>query len=343
MSSFFSRGSNSLTRSLIDLLAAGCPCCGPLPNHWAHHANHYHRRRSDPEWVQASRDLTNLIQRDAQENLPKSLRTQDIVEQHLRGLSEPERVFNLFFSDEAVRMWKKLFLSLSLFPYCLRYETIFTHQKPSVQFPVNGKRGCELGDVLVLIRDDVEERMSAMFWQAKMIEEWPPKTDTKQWELYTRWPEFEYGPKHGLRRRRDLRFPGPVGCAKYLLLDQPTRRVWSTVAMATSAVADIDEQISALFEGLDARPVSWTREAAKSDWDELIHDLIEYTAEAPLPSKQIGGVEGQRGTWANRLAALSDGDTDHSQLAREDFSDWGIPIIRIVGSVSDNDHGDLPH
>lgn len=319
----------------------GCGCCHPLHSleffHWiSRHpgfAKDFAHIIQSPEYDQFIRELAG--------HLPPPSQTADqIVLDLFDGKREPHRVHQLFFSDDAVKAWRKHFASLSPAPYRVTYDAVFVHQKPYVRF--SGGR-CELGDVLLLLVDSFDKRLYASFLQAKMFDEWPPNTDHAQWKLYTKWPTFEYTPAQGLREICKLRFPGPVGCAKYMILDESEKRLWLNNAVIESQALTMSEQIHRYFASDDIRPVAWSKQACASDWDRLIWNLIVHTATCQLPAGQVGGATGMRGTWI-RDNLVSRDVTNYYYFAPAsdfDFRPFAIPIIVIESGFSpDGDQRD---
>jgi hypothetical protein len=305
----------------------GCRRCHPL-----HSLEFFHWISRHPGFA---KDFAHIIQskeydqftRELAGHLSPALQSADqIVLDLFEGKREPHRVHQLFFSDDAVTAWRRHFASLSPAPYRVTYDAVFVHQKPYVRF--SGGR-CELGDVLLLLVDSFDKRLYAQFLQAKMFDEWPPNTNHAQWKLYTKWPEFKYTPRPGDEKTCDLRFPGPVGSAKYLLLDDFEKRVWLNNAVIGGAALTMSEQVTNYFAGHDVRPVSWVGEQKKNDWDRLIWDLIEYTAQCALPSRQVGGATGSRGTWIQDRLNFATGSN-----LKVDHPEWGISLIVVESGFS---------
>lgn len=314
-------------RAIGNLILPGCLCRHPLDSieffHWIDHhpgaMKDLVRSIQSPECARFVRELASHLS-------PPVTSADQIVSELFEGKREPHRVHQLFFSDDAVKAWQGLYAALSPAPYRVTYDAVFIHQKPYVRFS-SGR--CELGDVLVLLVDSFDQRLFAQFLQAKMFDEWPPNTDHAQWKLYTKWPEFKYTPQPRNEKTCDLRFPGPVGCAKYLLLDDYEKRVWLNNAVVGGGALTMAEQVSNYFSGQDIRPVSWAGDPKKNDWDRLIWDLIDHTAQCALPSRQVGGATGARGTWIQDRMNFA----DNSNL-REDYPEWGISLIVIESGFS---------
>ena len=275
-----------------------------------------------------------------------------IIKARWGGKAEPDIVYNLFFDPTSASDWTNF---LKGWTPALLYAAVFIHQRPYVRFnalastPVSatnpGIKRCELGDLLVVFTDTPALRRVAALFQAKMSTgTWPPTTpNPAQWELYTTWPTFSYNPNSPYpapgRQYRTLPFKGsddPSG--QYLKLTAPASGVAAAVdaseAFPRHAFIVWSRVINRLLNGAAGRDFSWTRTAARNDWDELIWDLLDYTWHQAKPGFPAGGAP-NRGVGAYLLAHRgiidsTDGHGPSDFPAPNEDSGWGIPVIHII-------------
>lgn len=105
---------------------------------------------------------------------------------------EPYLVAAIFRDQQVV---DALVQGLGAAGFRARVYSVFTHVRPKVRFNCPAERRCELGDAMVLYREQLapgHRRRQALVFQAK---EWDAsrrlvKTDSDQWSLYRYWPTF---------------------------------------------------------------------------------------------------------------------------------------------------------
>ena len=188
---------------------------------------------------------------------------------------------------------------------------VFCHQKPIVDLIPSSKRGCELGDILVVHIHHgagVTTRV-ALLLQAKISPSLAlslKSSELHQLRLYELWPTFRYRTPSSLRGRQRSILPQcrHLG-AQYLLIDggnptNPSTGLASgsvafplAVSMATNPLighASLDEELVKTLLGLSGRPFADRKGTGKLDgWSSMVWDLLELAAaKAAFRRRAIG-------------------------------------------------------
>lgn len=273
---------------------------------------------------------------------------------HGAGDDEPKTVHRTFLSQVAVSDWAKYFAGWSP---TLKYAVVFTHQRPRCTFKAPppssapaGSYSCELGDVLIVLTDNIASRRKAGLLQAKMAAGWPPGGKKDQWYLYTGWPDITYNPNSSSPAStsvtRSMPFSGgPSPSAQYLSLDLPAASAETNEAVSVPSPQSFSEFLDDFLNGSAGMTFSWDRKSAVDGWDQLVWDLLDYTWH------QATGTSASHGTMADRgqgvyFASPSDlalVQKIHSlpENGREipppwDFINlnerpgWGVPVVHLI-------------
>jgi hypothetical protein len=254
------------------------------------------------------------------------------MQSNLTGHTEPEIVYNLFFAARAVSDWQAFFSSLRP---TVSYGGVFTHQKPYVTFA--GKT-CELADLLIVFSDRRKQERTAVLYQAKMGRRWKQANKT-QWELLTTWPTIAYnpGPKAVSRTMPFAGLSNPA--ANYMLIQRAPPQVETAAAEPAFSACSLPNELLSVLERKSGRPFSWDRPSAQDDWDQLIWDLLDHTANAVTP---VASVKQPRGAGVLSLltnevfSPPENGDSEGDQPEEE----WGIPVIQLSSEGSDENSRD---
>jgi hypothetical protein len=275
-----------------------------------------------------------------------------IIKARWSGSSEPQHIYWLFFSANAVSDWIQY---MSKWRPTLRYAGIFVHQRPYCYFNPHGLSAitltsshschCELGDLLVVFTDNAARRRVATLCQAKMAGGgWPPiSPNPDQWELYTHWPAFRYTPRSPSGspgpQLRNLPFAGGNDpAAQYLELDSVPPSVATTQAISPAFWNVWDQTVNRILNGGAGRDFSWDRASAANDWDELIWDLLDYTHKCAIPVSVSGGSGGTRGVGTllkfSTFFDVTEGNGPVAAAPEGQDDGWGIPIIYLTQGES---------
>jgi hypothetical protein len=259
------------------------------------------RKLIDPEY----RNIYNAISSSVRKSLSNC--TQD----------EPQMVANLVYNlPHAIN---KIRFSGTLKLSC---SGIFIHATPKVtssNFPKDGKKSVELGDLLLLL-SDASDRKRAILLQAKKTSRLPIKPDNRsQHYLYAMQPHFTYIDSGLYLTGKQRRITGRDlynGC-KYLLINDTRKPLrinpkfmffGSTSPNQTSWVAQptwsnlshyhsFEEELFFFILGNAGKPYNPFPHGNNRNWDRVIHDLKEVIPTKPssLVSNSSAGTISTRG------------------------------------------------
>jgi hypothetical protein len=206
----------------------------------------------------------------------------------------------------------------------LRMTGVFCHGRPEVE---HGSNYCELGDVLfVHFHTDStgHEYQRSMLLQAKMSAS-PTLTvaskERHQLALYTEWGTFRYRrTARWLNGQTRQVIPAAAHAgAQYLLIDDRSpidprsglSGVPGTFPMGTAPAQlhlalrqSLGATLLQMLIGNDGRPFR-DRASARSDWDQVVWDLLQYGTQANFNQRRVG-IRGQpRAVSAIVQAALA--------------------------------------
>jgi hypothetical protein len=273
-----------------------------------------------------------------------------IIKAEWGGTTEPQIVYELFFSPTAVVKWTSY---MGRWKAPLLYVGVFIHQRPFCRFNKYGSSAitvtsaastyhCEIGDLLIVFTDKPARRRVAILLQAKMAGgAWPPVPPADQWELYTKWPTFRYNPRSPTggpgHRLCTQPFHGSDDWAgEYAELDDPAQTVHTTEALSTQAYKSFDDIVDGLLNGGAGRTFSYLQTATANDWDVLIWDLLTHTYACAVPASVTSGGTGTRGVgafleqypWVDTTNGHGPGLEPPLGVGPDDA--WGIPILHLL-------------
>lgn len=191
----------------------------------------------------------------------------------------------------------------------------FVHQNPIVHFE-NQKKGCELGDLLVLCRKvvDGEQRYNSALFQLKMAKNLVETPDNLiQLKLYTEWPIFTIGPKFDSNKCYDIEPKTVTPGAQYMFVVNPYFIYHD--ALFTHSIPEKNMPVDASYsfgsflwdfihwqKGL---PFADENYAATNKWSKLMWDIIARTNEVVFHRRNINkdGMLRQNGDFFQFLTA----------------------------------------
>lgn len=171
----------------------------------------------------------------------------------------------------------------------LRFGGCFIHGSPYVAF--KDKVSCELGDLLVLYREaqNGKERYNAALIQHKMAS--TNHIDEKQFDLYSSWPQFNFGHKvNSNKTQYDVNPKTIFSGAEYSYIhDQDSLRFTMSQPSLELNVNGVDLREGEAFEDYLADLVTWERgrevfsrvpgqSTILDAWSKLIWDVVEKTS-----------------------------------------------------------------
>ncbi len=205
--------------------------------------------------------------------------------------------------------------------YGVKVETVFIHKKPMVSFsyqtPKGSKGACELGDALVVYREQLrvgQKRTQAVLFQAKIWKgsgrRWVG-TDRHQLALYRHWPPFKIaGSPNG-----EIRLPpGDFGRVLGLVRTWNARdipRVSPRHPTQPGCIRDChprSETIGTLGRAIRGLVRFEVGEKVDGDWEEAVKDMIVRVAPASAGKTFPLGSRG--GSAERHSAAQESADPD---------------------------------
>lgn len=193
----------------------------------------------------------------------------------------------------------------------VKFGGCYIHQKPYVTTKVGGNI-CEAGDLLVLCRRTVENetRMNAALFQLKRAKHpyEPVQPDNKkQYDLYTRWPEFSIGRKFNSAMSRDIEPKAVTPGAQYMFIndfgltfyeydcigccsDCPTLFTHTIPypVMPNRRDHSFGRFLWCFIHWQTGRPIAPHEDLANDGWSRLIWDLIVRTKYAKISNINVG-------------------------------------------------------
>lgn len=187
----------------------------------------------------------------------------------------------------------------------------FVHQKPIVHFE-NQKKGCELGDLLVLCRKvvDGEQRYNSALFQLKMAKSVVETPDNLiQLKLYTEWPKFTIGPKFDSNKCYDIEPKAVTSGAQYMFVVNPYNHSFYHDALFTHSIPEknMPVDVSYSFGSFLWDFIHWQKGlpfavedlAATNAWSKLMWDVIARTNDVIFHRRNISndGIPRQNGDF----------------------------------------------
>ena len=193
----------------------------------------------------------------------------------------------------------------------------FVHQNPIVHFE-NQKKGCELGDLLVLCRKVVDggQRYNSALFQLKMAKNLVETPDNLiQLKLYTEWPKFTIGSIFDSNKCYDIEPKTVTPGAQYMFVVNPYIHSFCHNVLFTHSIPEknMPIDVSYSFGSFLWDFIHWQKGlpfadedfAATNEWSRLMWDVIARTNEVIFHRRNINkdGMLRQNGDFFQFLTA----------------------------------------
>ena len=193
----------------------------------------------------------------------------------------------------------------------------FVHQNPIVHFE-NQKKGCELGDLLVLCRKvvDGEQRYNSALFQLKMAKNLVETPDNLiQLKLYTEWPKFTIGSIFDSNKCYDIEPKTVTPGAQYMFVVNPYIHSFCHNVLFTHSIPEKNMPVDTCYsfgsflwdfihwqKGL---PFADEDYAVTNEWSRLMWYVIARTNEVIFHRRNINkdGMLRQNGDFFQFLTA----------------------------------------
>lgn len=193
----------------------------------------------------------------------------------------------------------------------VKYGGCYIHKSPQVSFTKGGR--CEAGDLLVLCRETIDEkvRYNAALFQLKTVDSayFKPSTDREllQYKLYTEWPEFTMVGKPYSNVVRNIEPKTVSPGAQYMLINDPddnVRKRWyadTFLYHPCTFTHSIPEPI--MWSRMDmsfgrflwdfihwqnGRPIDPDKDKKEDAWSHYIWDMIKKTEQVMIRNVNAG-------------------------------------------------------
>lgn len=180
----------------------------------------------------------------------------------------------------------------------IKFGGCFVHQKPIVHFE-GQKKGCELGDLLVLCRKiiDKKERYNATLFQLKMAKVIVESPENKiQYRLYVEWPRFTIGPVFDINNCYDIGPKTVTPGAQYMYVVHQYDEYYhdSFCHSIPEAKMAVDPQFSFsrflwdFIHWQNGKPFVPEKAKVKDEWSRLIWSIVDKTRDVVFNRCNIG-------------------------------------------------------